>query len=154
MYPVDDPQAVRNPRPDRSYVTSGLSSDGTLSEGSRIFQWGWNPVGGSQQFTAALTPNNLVLTVELNTASVGSGILGAVAGLQPQITQFITTQINGRSLGDINNNGGVDFSDAFVYLSWVNGILTNASQIAYIEQVMNPYMLANPVTYAQYMTIV
>lgn len=154
MYPVDDPQAVRNPRPDRSYVTAGLSSDGTLSEGSRIFQWGWNPVGGSQQFTADLTPNNLVLTVQLAPALVPAGITGAAAGLQPQVSQFTTTQINGRSLGDINNNGGVDFSDAIAYLRWVNGILTNASQIAYIERVMNPYMLANPVTYAQYMTIV
>jgi hypothetical protein len=153
MYPVDDPQAVRNPRPDRSYVTSGLSSDGTLSEGSRIFQWGWNPVGGSQQFTADLTPNNLVLTIQLNPALVAPGITAAVAGLQPQATQFITTQINGRSLGDIDNNGVVNSGDATAYLLWVAGTLTNAVQITYIEGVMNPYMLANPVTYAQYMTI-
>ena len=46
MYPVDDPQALRNPRPDRSYVASGLLADGNLGEGSRVFQWGWNPVGG------------------------------------------------------------------------------------------------------------
>ena len=25
MYPVDDPQAIRNPRPDKSYYQSGLS---------------------------------------------------------------------------------------------------------------------------------
>ena len=25
MYPVDDPQGLRNPRPDRSYLVSGLS---------------------------------------------------------------------------------------------------------------------------------
>jgi len=40
MYPVDDPQALRNPRPDVSYLQSG-----TLGEGSRVIQWGWNPVG-------------------------------------------------------------------------------------------------------------
>jgi hypothetical protein len=28
MYPVDDPQALRNPRPDRSYTVSGLLADG------------------------------------------------------------------------------------------------------------------------------
>jgi hypothetical protein len=83
MYPVDDPQALRNPRPDRSYVisgTSGLQTDrnggtgpdgsGTNEGGSRIFQWGWAPVGGASGFDAALTPNNLVLVVELGTVTV------------------------------------------------------------------------------------
>jgi hypothetical protein len=70
MFPVDDPQALRNPRPDRSYVISGLLADGELGGGSRIFQWGWNPVGGSSSFDAALTPNNLVLAVEIGTVVV------------------------------------------------------------------------------------
>jgi hypothetical protein len=82
MFPVDDPQALRNPRPDRSYVlsgTNGLQLDptgtgtdgaGTVEAGSRIFQWGWNPVGGSAFFDAALTPNNLALAVELGTVGV------------------------------------------------------------------------------------
>ena len=70
MYPVDDPQALRNPRPDRSYVLSGLLADGELGGGSRIFQWGWNPVGGSQANDAGLTPNSLVLAVELGTVTV------------------------------------------------------------------------------------
>ena len=34
MYPVNDPQAVRNPRPDTMTF-----------DGSRVIQWGWNPVG-------------------------------------------------------------------------------------------------------------
>ena len=70
MYPVDDPQALRNPRPDRSYQVSGLLADGYSGGGSRIFQWGWNPVGGSSSFDAALTPNNLALEVELGTVTV------------------------------------------------------------------------------------
>jgi len=83
MYPVDDPQAVREPRPDVSYQVSGqnglqiLTTDSTLvngfgypEAGSRIFQWGWNPVGGSINFDTVLTPNNLVLTIELGTVSV------------------------------------------------------------------------------------
>jgi hypothetical protein len=45
MYPVNDPQALRNPRPDNSYVQSGLGVDGFPGEGSRDIQWGWNPVG-------------------------------------------------------------------------------------------------------------
>lgn len=83
MFPVDDPQGLRNPRPDRSYLLSGNSGlqinvnggtgpdgSGTNEAGSRIFQWGWNPVGGSSFFDSALTPNNLVLTVELGTVTV------------------------------------------------------------------------------------
>jgi len=68
MYPVDDPQALREPRPDVSYLQSGytglqltLDTDfGDPGEGSRIIQWGWNPVGGAQQFDTVLTPNNLI----------------------------------------------------------------------------------------------
>ena len=70
LYPVDDPQAVREPRPDISYQVSGTSglqlngsNDNTLQGvgypegGSRIFQWGWNPVGGARD--DGLTPNDL-----------------------------------------------------------------------------------------------
>lgn len=73
MYPVDDPQAVREPRRDNSYIQSGytglqtlanaapvLLSDGTPSGGSRIIQWGWAPVGGARADDAGLTPNYLV----------------------------------------------------------------------------------------------
>jgi hypothetical protein len=85
MYPVDDPQGVRDPRPDISYKVSGrtglqivltnssnVDAQGVLSGGSRIFQWGWNPVGGSEFFDAALTPNNLVLGVQLGTVTVST----------------------------------------------------------------------------------
>ena len=70
MYPVDDPQAVRNPRPDVSYQVSGLDVEGDPSGGSRIFQWGWNPVGGSRLFDTELTPNNLIASVQLGTVTV------------------------------------------------------------------------------------
>jgi hypothetical protein len=70
MYPVDDPQGLRNPRPDRSYVTSGLDVNGYLSGGSRDIQWGWNPVGGARGIENGLTPNNLVLAVSVGTVTV------------------------------------------------------------------------------------
>lgn len=83
MYPVDDPQGIRNPRPDNSYAQSGntglqlvngsaTTQDevGFPSEGSRDFQWGWNPVGGSSGFDAALTPNDLVLRVQIGTVTI------------------------------------------------------------------------------------
>jgi hypothetical protein len=83
MYPVNDPQAVRDPRPDVSYQVSGQSglqillTNSTAQEGfgypeqgSRVFQWGYNPVGGARGFDTLLTPNNLVLAVELGTVTV------------------------------------------------------------------------------------
>lgn len=67
MYPVQDPQAVREPRPDVSYRQAGytglqltLNTDfGDPSGGSRIFQWGWAPVGGASANDVGLTPNAL-----------------------------------------------------------------------------------------------
>jgi hypothetical protein len=83
MYPVDDPQGLRNPRPDNSYVQSGNTglqlvdttantkdAVGYPSEGSRDFQWGWNPVGGASGIDDGLTPNNLVLQVQIGTVTV------------------------------------------------------------------------------------
>ena len=81
MYPVDDPQALRNPRKDNSYLQGGLtglqllatstpsvSSDGTPSGGSRQIQWGWNPVGLGNNY--GLTPNNLLIGGQLGTVTV------------------------------------------------------------------------------------
>ena len=74
MYPVDDPQALRNPRPDTSYIQAGLTgirtetigiptddvdAFGTPSGGSRQIQWGWNPVGFSNPLQLSGLPNNL-----------------------------------------------------------------------------------------------
>jgi len=52
LWPVEDPQAVRNPRPDNSYDEGGF--------GSRMIEWGWNPVGGARSFDSYLTLNSLV----------------------------------------------------------------------------------------------
>ena len=85
MYPVDDPQAVRNPRRDLSYLLGGLTGlqldqgtgndvdqTGTNTGGSRIIQWGWNPVGGAQANDAGLTPNVLALGITLGTVTVAT----------------------------------------------------------------------------------
>lgn len=82
-FPVDDPQGVRNPRPDRSYYASGTTglqillgngtsqlAQGFQGEGSRDIQWGWNPVGGSKFFDDVLTPNNLAMAAEVGTVTV------------------------------------------------------------------------------------
>ena len=70
MYPVDDPQALRSPRRDTTYVTSGVNADGYPSGGSRDIQWGWAPVGGSRGFDDALTPNNLVARGFVGTVTI------------------------------------------------------------------------------------
>jgi hypothetical protein len=72
-FPVDDPQALRNPRRDTTYVTSGVNASGNLSGGSRDIQWGWNPVGGSRSFDNALTPNYLSLGVLIGTVTIQIG---------------------------------------------------------------------------------
>ena len=70
MYPVDDPQAVRNPRKDTTYVTAGVNSIGSLTGGSRDIQWGWQPVGGARLNDDGLTPNYLVATTFVGTVTV------------------------------------------------------------------------------------
>ena len=83
LYPVNDPQAVREPRPDVSYQVSGQSglqillTDSTTQEGfgypeqgSRVFEWGWSPVGGASGFDTLLTPNSFVLAIDLGTVTV------------------------------------------------------------------------------------
>jgi hypothetical protein len=86
MYPVDDPQAVREPRPDVSYTQAGTSGlqilltnstapdgFGFPTQGSRDIQWGWNPVGGAIGFDTALTPNYLLLNVQIGTVTIQIG---------------------------------------------------------------------------------
>jgi hypothetical protein len=83
LYPVYDPQAVREPRPDISYYQSGNSGIGTSNtsgtsvnqngypeEGSRVFEWGWQPVGGSQGIDNGLTPNALVFSFTLSSVTI------------------------------------------------------------------------------------
>lgn len=83
MYPVDDPQALREPRPDTSYWASGTSGlQETLTNnytpegvgypegGSREIQWGWAPVGGASYFDTTLTPNSLIAVGQVGTVTV------------------------------------------------------------------------------------
>jgi len=70
MYPVDDPQGLRDPRPDTTYYASGVTADGSIGGGSRVFQWGWNPVGGASSFDAVLTQNYLIPVVQVGTVTI------------------------------------------------------------------------------------
>jgi hypothetical protein len=86
MYPVDDPQALRNPRPDTTYFQGGLTGlrietqgevpndnvldSGTPSGGSRIIQWGWNPVGLNNPLGLSGLPNTLLAQGDVGTVTV------------------------------------------------------------------------------------
>ena len=61
-YPVNDPQAIRDPRIDTSIGEAGPYS-------SRDIQWGWNPVGGGLD-PFGLSPNSLVGTSYLGQVTV------------------------------------------------------------------------------------
>jgi len=58
--PMDDPQALRNARPDQN-----------LPE-SRDIYWGWNPVGGARAYDDPLTPNTLVGAGQVGTVTVST----------------------------------------------------------------------------------
>jgi hypothetical protein len=82
MFPVNDPQAVRDPRPDVSYQQSGNNGlqinltgvgpngFGAPDMGSRVFQWNWNPVGGSRSFDNPLTPDDLIGKTQLGSVTI------------------------------------------------------------------------------------
>lgn len=55
-YIVDDPQALRNPRPD-------------TYEENRKTQWGWNPVGYRDPYNIGY-PNSLAMTASVGTVTV------------------------------------------------------------------------------------
>ena len=83
-------------------------------------------------------------------------ILAAAVGLEPQATLFEDTEIGGRPLGDIDDSGTVGAADALDYQKYLNGTLdpnTEQDKIDYIEQVLNPYILSNPDTYFEYLTV-
>jgi hypothetical protein len=63
---ADDPQALRNARPDTTYYAPGNEG----ADGSRQIQWGWNPVGGAQAYGSELTPNELDMAVEMGDITV------------------------------------------------------------------------------------
>ena len=70
-FPVDDPQAIRDPRPDTSLGASGSYS-------SRGIQWGWNPIGGGND-PFGLAPNTLV----------GNGLIGIVTVTTAQEQDYV-----------------------------------------------------------------
>lgn len=87
MFPVQDAQAVQEPRPDVSYVVSGqtglltnlydpnvndVDEFGFPADGSRQIQWGWYPVGGARSNDTGLTPNDLICITQVGTVTIST----------------------------------------------------------------------------------
>jgi hypothetical protein len=88
MYPVDDPQALRNPRRDNSYIQAGLTglqiltvnppsteevdAFGTPSGGSRQIYWGWNPVGLDDPLNLSGLVNTLIGQGQVGTVTISA----------------------------------------------------------------------------------
>lgn len=99
-FPVEDPQALRNPRRDNTYITAGQNNDGFLTGGSRDIQWGWNPVGGSSYFDAIMTPNYLVASSYVGDVTV---TLDSIPG--PSLSGVSVTGAVGNALGPLAITG-------------------------------------------------
>lgn len=128
MFPVSDPQAIRDPRPDTNTWyqsgTNGLQTDtvsgtgplqeGFPGEGMLVIQWGWNPIGGARDFDAVLTPNTLVGVGEVGQAtfapwtSVFFTTPGTYSWTAPAgVTQVYVLCVGGGGSGGPNNGTGV-----------------------------------------------
>jgi hypothetical protein len=70
MYPVDDPQALRDPRPDNSYGQAGLNVNNNPTDGSRVIQWGWAPVGLNNPLGLFGLPNTLLGVGQVGTVTI------------------------------------------------------------------------------------
>jgi len=91
---------------------------------------------------------------DINRSGIDDGLvvtaLGrAAVGMEPEVSRF-NVEVDGRKLGDIRQNGTVNIVDALAYLEYSNGVLADQDEIDYIEDVMKPYMIANPATYQDY----
>lgn len=86
----------------------------------------------------------------LSSTNITNGILQAAVNAEPARTLFILTTVGGRPLGDINGTGTVTSADALAYLKWSIGANADVAQVAWIEETLNPYIIANPITYSDY----
>ena len=89
-------------------------------------------------------PRNLAFS------TVPYALLQAAANIEPQKSQFKDTLIGSRPLGDVTDTGTVTAEDSTQYTKWIQGNSIPEDQSLWIEGTMNPYMLANPETYAEY----
>jgi len=78
---VVDPQVIKNPRADSSYIQSGLTGlQRTLTDvgdpagGSRQLQWGWNPVGFNNQLGLSGLESTLQASTGVGSVLISIGV--------------------------------------------------------------------------------
>lgn len=100
------------------------------------------------------TANTFVLATKptsaftVNLSALEQGIQDAIAGDTQAVALFITTEIAGRPLADLSNDGNVNATDLTGIRSYIADGTTYAT---YIEGTLLPYIMANPETYYQYL---
>ena len=104
-------------------------------------------------FQIASDVDTIVLATELvdplDTQKISLGILSAATNSPPDSTLLKET-FSGRMLGDIDNNGSVTSADALQYIKWASGVTVPPDQVTYIETVLNPKLISDPVKYSRY----
>ena len=80
--------------------------------------------------------------------NLAEALLKAATGLEPEYTLF-NVLVNGRKLGDINNDGFVNTYDALQYYKYEFGQEIPSSEVLYIENVLLPYVVTTA-GYSQY----
>jgi hypothetical protein len=134
---------------------SGLTTTGFIKIDSETI--GYTNISGNSLINCTRGQNGTTATAHTgnttNATAVSTGILQAAVSAQPGLALFGTTTVGGRSLGDITGDSSITSADALAYTSWAAGANSNTSQVAWIEGTLNPYILANPTTYAAYITL-
>ena len=100
--------------------------------------------------TDYLAPFSLSLSIPSRiaktTGNLSAPLTRALSGQQPEQTLFEVV-VNGRKLGDLNDDGSVNVNDLTFALQWEGGT-SSAAVTAYILGPMNTYMMANRAAYA------
>jgi hypothetical protein len=86
----------------------------------------------------------------INWLAVATGILQAVAGVEPGNTLF-NELYGARKLGDIDNNGSVALADALTVLNYVAGNAISNAARQYMDGPMSSILRLYPAKYAAYL---
>lgn len=101
---------------------------------------------GNSTYHIAQGWNSTIEIAGINAELVGQHINKATVAIEPGYTLFGLATIEGRPLGDVNNSGAVNATDALAYQQNQVGNINNL----YINTIMNPYMAANRSLYDAY----
>ena len=88
---------------------------------------------------------------EIDSNALLYGFLKAGTGIDPY-EQLLSVRVDGRMIGDIDNDGRLTSGDTSAYNKYINGLLAIPEQVAWIEDVLYPYILDNIVEYAPFVS--